>query len=133
MQGMRDGLGAKADDMIVKELTYQVSDPTINSQIVALKASGADVCFDVTTAKFAAQAIRKIDEIGWKPLHFLNSISSSVATVLTPAGLDKSVGIVSAAYSKDPTDPPIQGRSGCSRVPGFHARLLSGRRSCQHH
>jgi branched-chain amino acid transport system substrate-binding protein len=112
LQGMRDGLGTKADDMIVKELTYQVSDPTIDSQIVALKASGADVFFDVTTAKFAAQAIRKIDEIGWKPLHFLNSISSSVATVLIPAGLDKSAGIVSAAYSKDPTDPQFKDDQG---------------------
>ena len=119
LQGMRDGLGAKANDMIVKELTYQVGDPTIDSQIVALKASGADVFFDVTTAKYAAQAVRKTDEIGWKPLHLLNSISSSVGTVLTPAGLDKSIGIVSAAYSKDPTDPQFKDDQGVREYLAF--------------
>jgi branched-chain amino acid transport system substrate-binding protein len=109
---LKDGLGAKASAMIVRELTYQVSDPTIDSQIVALKASGADVFFNVTTAKFAAQAIRKSDEIGWKPLHLINSISSAVASVLEPAGLDKSVGLITAAYGKDPTDPQFRDDPG---------------------
>jgi branched-chain amino acid transport system substrate-binding protein len=112
LQGLKDGLGAKASAMIVRELTYQVSDPTIDSQIVALKASGADVFFNVTTAKFAAQAIRKSDEIGWKPLHLINSISSAVASVLEPAGLDKSVGLITAAYGKDPTDPQFKDDPG---------------------
>jgi branched-chain amino acid transport system substrate-binding protein len=112
LQGLKDGLGAKASAMIVRELTYQVNDPTIDSQIVALKASGADVFFNVTTAKFAAQAIRKSDEIGWKPLHLINSISSAVASVLKPAGLDKSVGLITAAYSKDPTDPQFRDDPG---------------------
>jgi branched-chain amino acid transport system substrate-binding protein len=73
--------------------------------MVALKASGADVLFDITTPKFAAQAIRKVHDMGWRPLHFLNVVSTSVAAVLQPAGLDKSVGLVSVAYFKDPTDP----------------------------
>jgi branched-chain amino acid transport system substrate-binding protein len=102
---MKAGLGAKAARMIVKELSYEVTDPTIDSQIVALKASGADVFYDVSTPKFAAQAIRKVNEIGWKPVHILNLVSSSVAAVLTPAGLDKSVGLITTAYIKDPTDP----------------------------
>jgi branched-chain amino acid transport system substrate-binding protein len=105
LSGLRNGLGSKADDMIIKEVTYQGTDPTIDSQIITLQAAGADVFFDVTTAKFAAQAIRKSHDIGWQPLHLLNSVSTSVSSVLEPAGLDKSVGIVSVSYSKDPADP----------------------------
>jgi branched-chain amino acid transport system substrate-binding protein len=105
LRGLKDGLGAEAADMIIKEVTYEGTDPTIDSQIVTLQATGADVFLDVTTAKFAALAVRKIHDIGWRPLHLLNSISTSVSSVLVPAGLDKSVGIVSVSYSKDPTDP----------------------------
>jgi ABC-type branched-subunit amino acid transport system substrate-binding protein len=94
--------------MIVKEVTYEATDPTIDSQIVTLQSSGADVLFDVTTGKFAAQAIRKAHDIGWRPLHLLNSISTSVSAVLAPAGLDKAEGIVSLAYVKDPTDPQFR-------------------------
>ncbi len=104
LKGMHDGLGAKAKTMIVKEVSYEVSDPTVDSQIVQLQASGADTFFNVTTPKFAAQAIRKAYDIGWKPLHFLNNVSVSIATVLQPAGLEKSVGLISTAYLKDPTD-----------------------------
>ena len=78
--------------MIVKAVTYDSTDPTIDSQIITLQASGADIFFDVTTAKFAAQAIRKAYDIGWHPMHLLNSISTSVSSVLEPAGLEKSVG-----------------------------------------
>ncbi len=105
VKGLKDGLGDKAAKLIIAEVTYEVTDPTIDSQIVSLQASGADVFYDVTTPKFAAQAIRKTYDIGWKPLHLLNSVSASVAAVMTPAGLDKSVGVVSLAYFKDPTDP----------------------------
>ncbi len=105
LKGLKDGLAGRAAAMIVKEATYQVTDPTVDSQIVTLKASGADVFFDVTTAKFAAQAIRKSYDIDWRPLHFLNSISAAVGAVLEPAGLEKSIGVVSAVYSKDPSDP----------------------------
>jgi branched-chain amino acid transport system substrate-binding protein len=105
LKGLKDALGDKAAKLIIAEVTYEVTDPTIDSQIVSLQASGADVFYDVTTPKFAAQAIRKTYDIGWKPLHLLNSVSASVAAVMTPAGLDKSVGVVSLAYFKDPTDP----------------------------
>lgn len=105
VHGLKEGLGDKADSMIVAEASYEVTDPTIDSQIVSLQASGADTFFNVTTPKFAAQAIRKVYDIGWKPLHILNNVSSSVGSVLKPAGLDKSVGIITALYFKDPTDP----------------------------
>jgi branched-chain amino acid transport system substrate-binding protein len=105
LMGLKDGLGASADEMIVKAVTYDSTDPTIDSQIITLQASGADIFFDVTTAKFAAQAIRKAYDIGWHPMHLLNSISTSVSSVLEPAGLEKSVGVISLNYTKDPTDP----------------------------
>lgn len=105
VKGLKDGLGDKAAKMIVAEASYEVTDPTVDSQIVSLKASGADTFYNVTTPKFAAQAIRKVADLGWKPLHILNNVSSSVGSVLTPAGLDKSVGLITAVYLKDPTDP----------------------------
>ena len=108
LKGFEDGLGDKAKTMIVSRVSYEVTDPTVDSQIVSLKASGADVFFNITTPKFAAQAIKKAAEIGWKPVQYLNSVSSSVAGVLTPAGLDSSVGLISGAYIKDPTDPQFQ-------------------------
>jgi branched-chain amino acid transport system substrate-binding protein len=104
--GFKAGLGAKAAQrMIVAVATYETTDPTLESQIVQLQGSGADVLFDNSTPKFAAQAIRKVYDVGWRPLHFLMSVASSVSAVLEPAGLDKSQGIVSAAYLKDPNDP----------------------------
>ena len=104
VKGLKDGLGAKAKSMIVAEASYEVSEPTVDSQIVQLHSSGANVFFNVTTPKFAAQAIRKAYDIGWKPVHYLNNVSTSVGSVLTPAGLDKSVGLITTAYLKDPTD-----------------------------
>jgi branched-chain amino acid transport system substrate-binding protein len=108
VKGMEDGLGDKAKTMIVSKISYEVTDPTVDSQIVSLKATGADTFFNVTTPKFAAQAIKKMAELGWKPTHYLNSVSSSVGTVLVPAGVDNSVGIITAGYIKDPTDPQFQ-------------------------
>ena len=105
VKGLKDGLGDKAAKMIVSEASYEVTDPTVDSQIVTLKASGADTFFNVTTPKFAAQAIRKVYDMGWRPLHVLNQVSASVGAVLTPAGLDKSVGLITANYLKDPADP----------------------------
>ena len=104
LHGFEEGLGAKKS-MIVSRASYEVTDPTVDSQIVTLKASGADVFFNITTPKFAAQAIRKAYDIDWKPLHFLNNVSNSVGSVLTPAGLEKAVDVISSAYLKDPTDP----------------------------
>ena len=104
MKGMRDGLGEKAG-MIIADKSYEVSDPTIDSQIVALKDSGADIFMTWAAPKGAAQAIRKVGELGWKPVYFLGNVSTSVATVLKPAGLDNAKGIISTVYLKDPTDP----------------------------
>jgi ABC-type branched-subunit amino acid transport system substrate-binding protein len=104
LNGFKDGLGDKAKSMIVAEASYEVSDPTVDSQIVTLKGSGADTFFNVTTPKFAAQAIRKADDIGWKPMHYLNNVSASVGSVLKPAGLEKSVGLVSMVYIKEGND-----------------------------
>ncbi|MBX9963866.1 MAG: ABC transporter substrate-binding protein [Burkholderiales bacterium] len=106
--GLKSVLGDKAASMIVKEVTYEVTDPTIDSQVVALKASGADTLLTFATPKFAAQTIRKVSEIGWKPLHILTNVSASVGAVLTPAGLDKSKDIVTAAYLADPTEPEVR-------------------------
>jgi branched-chain amino acid transport system substrate-binding protein len=105
LKGLVDGLGEKAKTMIVAQATYEVSEPTIDSQIVSLKASGADIFFNIATPKHAALAIRKVHDIDWRPVHFLNNVSISVGSVLTPAGLDKSKGIVSIQYYKDPSDP----------------------------
>ncbi len=103
VKGLKDGLAGKMQ--IVAELPYEASDPTIDSQMISLKASGADVFFNVTTPKFAAQAIKKSAEIGWKPLHLLNNVSASIGGVLKPAGLENAKDALSASYLKEPTDP----------------------------
>src|SRR5262249_11976540 len=90
---------------IVAEVPYETTDPTVDSQVINIKASGADVFFNVGTPKFAAQAIKKVAELGWKPVHILNNVSVSVGAVLKPAGLDNSKGLLTAFYLKDPTDP----------------------------
>jgi ABC-type branched-subunit amino acid transport system substrate-binding protein len=105
LKGLKDGLGAKAASMIVAEESYETTEPTIDNHIVKLKATGADVFFNITTPKFAAQAIKKVAEIEWKPLQFLNNVSASVGSVLKPAGFENSQGIISAAYLKDASDP----------------------------
>jgi branched-chain amino acid transport system substrate-binding protein len=104
LQGFKAGLGAKAKTMIVKEASYEVTDPTVDSQMAQLQASGADTFFNITTPKFAAQAIRKAWDSGWKPLHYLNNVSASIGSTLKPAGLDKSVGLVTTQYLKDQND-----------------------------
>ena len=109
LNGLRDGLGDKAVKMIVATQSYETTDPTVDSQVVALQGSGADVLLTVAIPKFAAQAIRKVYDIGWKPTHFLTSVSNSVGTVMKSAGLEKGIGIISAAFAKDPTDPQWEG------------------------
>jgi branched-chain amino acid transport system substrate-binding protein len=103
--GFRRGLGDKAATMIVSSQTYNTSDPTVDSQVVSLKASGADVFFIVTVPKFSAQAIRKAYDIGWRPQEFVVSVESSIAGAIRPAGFEAAKGIISAAYQKDPADP----------------------------
>jgi len=105
LKGFKDGLGAKAASMIVAEDSYEVTEPTIDSHIVRLRASGADVFFNITTPKFAAQAIKKNAELNWHPLHFLNNVSGSIGSVIKPAGFENAQDIISSQYFKDPTDP----------------------------
>jgi branched-chain amino acid transport system substrate-binding protein len=104
LKGLKDGLGAKAASMIVGEESYETSEPTIDSHIVKLRSTNADIFVNIASPKFAAQAIRKLAEIGWKPMHFLNNVSGSIGGVITPAGPDNAQGIISSAYLKDPTD-----------------------------
>jgi len=112
VNGFKQGLGGDAGKLIVKEVTYEVTDPTVDSQVVTLKGAGANVFFSATTNKVAAQAIRKAHDIEWHPTQFLVNNASSIATVLTPAGLDRSVGIISTAYLKDPADPQFANDDG---------------------
>jgi ABC-type branched-subunit amino acid transport system substrate-binding protein len=91
--------------MIVAQATYEPTDPTVDSQITTLKASGADTFFDIAAPKAAAQAIRKAHDLGWHPLHLLQNVAASIASTLKPAGLENAVGVISSTYYKDPTDP----------------------------
>ena len=112
VKGLKDALGDAAKKIVVMEQTYEVTDPTVDSQIVNLKNSGANVFYNVTIPKFAVQAIKKAHDVGWKPLHLLNSVSSSVGVVLKPAGLDASKDIITARYLKDVTDPQWKNDAG---------------------
>jgi len=105
LKGLKEILGDKASSMIVAEDAYDVAEPTIDSHIVKMRSLDADVFVDITSPKFAAQAIRKAAEIGWKPLHILSNVSVSVGVVMKPAGIEAAQGIISSAYIKDPTDP----------------------------
>jgi branched-chain amino acid transport system substrate-binding protein len=120
LKGFKDGLGAKAASLIIASESYETTEPTIDSHIVTLKASGADVFFNITTPKFAAQAIKKNAEIGWKPLHFLNNVSASIGSVIKPAGMEASQDIISSQYLKDPTDPQWKEDAG---MKGWNAFL----------
>jgi branched-chain amino acid transport system substrate-binding protein len=115
VKGLKDGLGDKAKSMIVSEQPYEVADPTVDSQIIALKASGADILFNATTPKFAAQSIKKMAEIGWKPAHFLNQVSTSIGQVLAPAGVENAEGIFSTGYIKDQNDPQWNNDAGVKK------------------
>ena len=119
VKGLKDGLGAKAKEMIISEQPYEVADPTVDSQMIALKASGADIFFNATTPKFAAQSIKKAAEIGWKPVHFLNQVSVSVGQVMTPAGAENGEGIFSTGYIKDQNDPQWKDDAGMNKWRAF--------------
>jgi ABC-type branched-subunit amino acid transport system substrate-binding protein len=122
LKGLKDGLGAKAATMIVAEESFETSEPTIDSHIVKLKASGADVFVDIATPKFAAQAIKKVGEIDWKPLHFLNNVSASVGRVIKPAGFENAQNIISAAYLKDASDKQWDNDPGMKEFYAFMAK-----------
>ncbi len=123
LKGLKDGLGAKAN-MIVAESSYEVSEPTIDSHIVKLKSSGADVFFNIGTPKFAAQAIKKMAEVEWKPLHLLNNVSASIGAVIKPAGFENAQGIISVAYAKDTSDPQWKDDPGMKRFDEFLAKYF---------
>jgi branched-chain amino acid transport system substrate-binding protein len=122
LQGIKEGLGAAAATMVVATASYEASDPTIDSQIVTLKGSGADVFLNVSTPKFAAMAIRKAYDIGWKPMQYLSYVSSSIASVLAPAGLDKSTGIITTLFGKDPTDKQWDNDQGMKEYRAFMSK-----------
>ena len=107
-KGLVDGLGDKAKTMIVQHSTFELTDATVDSQIFAAKASGADVFFNIATPKFAAQAIRKAAEIGWKPTQYLVATSQSIAGTLKPAGLDNATGVITVTWQREPSDPSAQ-------------------------
>ena len=113
LKGFKDGLAkANAAKAIVLEQSYETTDPTVDSQVVNLKNSGANVFFNITIPKYAAQAIKKAHDIGWKPLHLLNNVSASVGTVLKPAGFEASKDLITTQYLKDPTDPEWKNDAG---------------------
>src|ERR1700710_386915 len=118
VKGLKDGLGTKAY-MIVAETSYELSDPTVDSQMVTLKASGADLFYNITTPKFGAQAIKKAAELGWKPVHILDINATPVSQTLVPAGLENAKGIISVNYGKDPLDPQWNDDEGMKRYKAF--------------
>ena len=123
--GLKKLLKERYDGMVTTA-SYEVTDPTVDSQIIALGGSGADVLLVAGTPKFAAQAIRKTFDIGWKPLLIINTISSSIAATIQPAGVEKAVGVVSSAINKDPTDPRWQGDAGVAAYNAFMSKYQPG-------
>jgi len=122
--GFKQGLGAANERKIVQLSTYEVTDPTVDSQMIQLKNSGADVFFNITTPKFAAQAIKKAAEINWKPVHYLNNVSSSFGSVLKPAGIENAQGIIIALYRKDANDPQWANAPDVAAWKAFMAKYM---------
>jgi branched-chain amino acid transport system substrate-binding protein len=123
--GLKEALGADHAGMIVKETSYQVSEPTVDSQIATLQGADVDTLIIAATPKFAAQSIRRTFDIGWKPVRYLTNVSSSVAAVLKPAGLEKSKGLITALYLKDPTDPRWRDDAGMKEYAAFFAKYMT--------
>jgi branched-chain amino acid transport system substrate-binding protein len=122
VKGLKDALGTKAASMIVAETSYELSDPTVDSQMVTLKASGADFFYNITTPKFGAQAIKKAAELGWKPVQILDINATPVSQTLIPAGVENAKGIISVNYGKDPLDPQWADDEGMKRYKAFMAK-----------
>jgi branched-chain amino acid transport system substrate-binding protein len=125
LKGLKDAFGDKAS-MIVAEESYETSEPTVDDHIVKLKAAGADTFISITTPKFAAQAIKKVAEIGWKPLQFVANVSASVGGVMQPAGFENTQGILSASYLKDGADPQWNNDPGMLKLGAFLAKYYPG-------
>ena len=126
VKGLKDALGAKTASMVIAEAPYEVSDPTVDAQMVRLKSSGADLFFNVTTPKFGAQSIKKAAELGWKPVHILDINATPVSQTLVPAGLENAKGIISVNYGKDPLDPQWANDEGMKRYKAFMAKYAPG-------
>lgn len=124
--GLKDVFGDKASKLIVAQETYENSEPTIDSHIVKLKDAGADVFINISTPKFAAQAIKKMHEIGWKPMHLMTDVSISIGAVMKPAGLDASEGVLSAGYLKDAADPQWKDDAGMKKFMAFVDKYMPG-------
>jgi branched-chain amino acid transport system substrate-binding protein len=124
LTGVKKGLGDSYARIVVKEVSYETTDPTVDSQIISLHAAGADALLTAATPKWAAQSIRKIADLGWKPLHFLANVSASVGAVITPAGSERAVGIITAAYYKDPNDPAWQDDPGMNEWRTFMKKYM---------
>ncbi len=124
LTGLKDAFGANYGKMVVKEITYEVTDATIDSQVVSMQASGADTIVTAATPKFGAQMIRKVFDIGWKPLHFLSNVSASVGAVIRPAGVERAVGILTSGYAKDSTDPTWDKDPGMNEWRAFMKQYL---------
>ena len=125
IKGLRDGLGDKADKMIISVTTYETTDATTDSQVLTSQGSGADVFVFWGIPKFSAMTIRKVFDVGWKPLYVVGNPASSVATALAPAGLDKSVGLITSAYMKDPNDPQWENDAGYKDWRAFLTKYYS--------
>ena len=122
--GIKDIFGDKAKDMIVAEESYETTEPSIDNHIVKLKGTGADVFVNIATPKFAAQAIKKMAELQWKPMHLMTDVSISIGAVMKPAGLDASEGILSAGYLKDASDPQWKDDEGMKKFMAFQAKYM---------
>jgi branched-chain amino acid transport system substrate-binding protein len=126
LTGLKEGLGDQYDKVVVKTASYEVTDPTIDSQVVGLQGAGCDALLTAATPKFAAQTIRKVADLGWKPLHMMANVSISRTAVLAPAGLDKSTGLISAGYIKDINDPALANDPGLNEFRAFAKQYLTG-------
>ncbi|MDU6673774.1 MAG: ABC transporter substrate-binding protein, partial [Bradyrhizobium sp.] len=124
--GIKEVLGDKAKTMIVAEESYETSEPSIDAHIVKVKGTGADVFVNIATPKFAAQAIKKIAELDWKPMHLMTDVSISIGAVMKPAGLDASEGVLSAGYLKDPSDPQWKDDEGMKKFMAFIDKYMPG-------
>src|SRR5580698_4380458 len=125
LMGLMDGLGADRAGMVIKEASYETSEPTVDSQIVTLQGSGADVLLIGATPKFAAQAIRKTFDVGWTPVRYMTDVSQSIATVMKPAGLEKSKGVITGVYGKDPTDARWKDDPGFKEYAAFIDKYMT--------
>jgi len=126
LKGLKDGLGAKAATMIIAEESYETSEPSVDSHIVKLKSLNPDVVLEVATPKFAAQSIKKIAELSWKPLQIVVNVSLSIGSVMKPAGLDASQGVLTAAYAKDGADPRWNDDPGMKKWTAFLDKYMPG-------